>query len=315
MSTRNFVGIEVAPDADSSSRASRRISTSFAELSQRLSRPRTVCHADELADFVHEGDIFLFKGKQVHDRLIRCCTASEYNHVAMAIFFEGELQLLEATQQGVGCCPLEFYINSMHWVSCNERFHKITIRRLQLAQGSGSRGRLTAEMHMRLIRFKLEMDGRAFERNPLEYVRPLLAIKQREDFSSLFCSELARHRRPEPKPSTGSDATIRSRYLPLTRACASPAELAGGRRVQAAGPAPGGAQRQRLPAQRLCRPRHAAADWRRNALAGDPDRLQPLLAVQPARRRAAGRWAACQPAICPSLRDDGAGASGGHRGG
>ena len=143
MSTRNFVDIEVAPersDADSSSRASRRISTSFAELSQRLSRPRTVCHADELADFVHEGDIFLFKGKQVHDRPIRCCTASEYNHVAMAIFFEGELQLLEATQQGVGCCPLEFYINSMHWVSCNERFHKITIRRLQLA----SSGRLAA---------------------------------------------------------------------------------------------------------------------------------------------------------------------------
>ncbi len=54
-------------------------------------------------------------GKQVHDACIRCCTGSEYNHTAIVIWCEGELQLLEATAYGVGVCPLEFYINSLHW--------------------------------------------------------------------------------------------------------------------------------------------------------------------------------------------------------
>ena len=98
----------------------------------RLSIARALSHlsggkiyADRLASTLCEGDIFLFKGHQFHDNAIRCCTASDYNHVAIVVENGGELQLFEATAAGVGCVPLEFYVNSFYWSHMSRHFHKV----------------------------------------------------------------------------------------------------------------------------------------------------------------------------------------------
>ena len=39
----------------------------------------------EAERFVQEGDIVLFKGRRAVDCLVRCCTRSEYNHVALGV--------------------------------------------------------------------------------------------------------------------------------------------------------------------------------------------------------------------------------------
>ena len=70
---------------------------------------------------MQEGDCVLFKGHRLNDRVIRCCTRSEYNHVAMVIENDGELELFESGGAGVGVCPLEFYINAYYWGTMKSR--------------------------------------------------------------------------------------------------------------------------------------------------------------------------------------------------
>ncbi len=77
-------------------------------LSTVLERRSSCFPADQLGNLLREGDVLLFRGRRAADCLIRCCTRSEYNHVAIVTRFCGELQLLEATALGVGRCPLEF---------------------------------------------------------------------------------------------------------------------------------------------------------------------------------------------------------------
>ena len=144
-------------------------------------------YADQLASELREGDVILFKGKHAHDNAIRCCTASDYNHVALVVENGGELELFESTAVGVGCVPLEFYINSYYWSHMRAQFHKVVVRKLTTAEGRGISRRLRVE----LIRYQEEMVGRKFKLNPLTYMQALLSLPHREDMSSTFCSQLA----------------------------------------------------------------------------------------------------------------------------
>ena len=72
----------------------------------------------------------LFKGKRAVDAGMRWFMKSEYNHSALVVNVHGELQLFEATASGVGCCPLEFYVNAFYWLEMSSRFHTIAVRRL-----------------------------------------------------------------------------------------------------------------------------------------------------------------------------------------
>ena len=116
---------------------------------------------------------------------------------------DGELMLFESTALGVGRCPIEFYVNSFYWNIMSSRFHTIAIRRLYT---NGTRG-ITPEMRRKLLMYQDSVIGHGYKKNPLQYIRPLLDIPQKEDFSSLFCSELI---------AGAYKARARERFLSLT---------------------------------------------------------------------------------------------------
>lgn len=157
-------------------------------LLQRLSSLTVsrVVYASELAQQLQEGDLIIFRGKAPHDCVIRCCTASEYNHIALVVQRRGELVLFEATAFGVGICPLEFYINSFYWTRLSSLFHKVVIRQLHTKVGRGLSNRMRGELY----KYYDEMYGRDFQLNPLEYMLSWLNIEHAEDFTAVFCSEL-----------------------------------------------------------------------------------------------------------------------------
>ena len=180
------------PSKPKGSKSSTRGSVTGAVASVRKSifggGPGEPLYADRLASTLKEGDIVLFYGKQIHDAVIRCCTGSTYNHVAMVVrASDGELELFEAAALGVGKVPLEFYINSYYWSHMRKMFHKVVIR--QLHTKPAGRGISTA-MRADLVRYQHEMLGRKFCLNPVSYMHALLSIPQREDMSTSFCSQL-----------------------------------------------------------------------------------------------------------------------------
>ena len=150
------------------------------------SRGGRAAFADRLASTLREGDIVLFKGHQIHDAAIRCCTGSEYNHVAIVVNNGGELELFEASAAGVMCVPLEFYINSYYWSHMSKQFYKVVVRHLTTQSGRG----VSREQRAALVRYQEEMMGRKFKLNALTYMQALLAVPHKEDMSSAFCSQL-----------------------------------------------------------------------------------------------------------------------------
>lgn len=143
-------------------------------------------YANQLNYTLQEGDLFIFRGKEPHDCAIRCCTGSEYNHIALVLRRRGELVLFEANAFGVGVCPLEFYIQSYYWTRLSDMFYKVAVRQIYTKQGRG----ITKEMRAALYTFYDEMYGRSYTKNPLEYILAVLNIEHAEDFTTLFCSEL-----------------------------------------------------------------------------------------------------------------------------
>jgi hypothetical protein len=175
-----------APQASSS-----RKSTRFSSLERRRSTMsnfmRSHIYADRLDSTLREGDVIMFKGKHMHDSVIRCCTGSEINHVAMVVrTHTGELELFEAGALGVAQIPLEFYINSYYWSHMSGLFHKVVVRQLYTKHGRGLPRQLRAE----LMRYQDEMLGRKFTINPVQYMRTLLSIPHKEDMTTSFCSQL-----------------------------------------------------------------------------------------------------------------------------
>ena len=147
-------------------------------------------HANTLHSAVREGDLFIFQGRALHDAVIRCCTRSSYNHVAMVVSVGGELHLFESTVCGVGLCPLEFYINSYYWTQMRALFHKVVVRELHTRDECGWRRGVSREMHAELARYREEMLGRKFNMNPVSYMQALLSLPMTEDLTSVYCSEL-----------------------------------------------------------------------------------------------------------------------------
>jgi hypothetical protein len=162
----------------------RQLSTRFEEWSSSLMP--SYLYASDLRATLCEGDVFLFKGHKFHDNVIRCCTNSDYNHIAIVVKNGPELELFESTQMGVGCVPLEFYIDSYYWSHMSKQFHKVVVRQLSTAKGRG----ISRQQRAEFVRYQEEMLGRKFNHNPVTYMKALLAMPHREDMSTSFCSQL-----------------------------------------------------------------------------------------------------------------------------
>ncbi len=188
-------------------------------LLQRLSSlaGSRIVYASELSSVLQEGDVVIFSGYDLGARCIRCCTRSEYNHVALVVRRRNELVLFEATDFGVGVCPLEFYMNAYYYTrvrtallnlpwaqlprlltgACrlmtslpcqlSNMFKTVAIRPIYTKGGRG----LTQEMKIELLKYYDEMFGRDFQSNPLEYILAWLNVQHTEDYTTVFCSELA----------------------------------------------------------------------------------------------------------------------------
>ena len=113
----------------------------------------------EAERFVQEGDIVLFKGRRAVDCLVRCCTRSEYNHVALGVRSpppphldhaaehsargcavvsqQQRLHIFEATTRGVICYPLDEYVE--HQRQMRSRFEKVAVRRIYACDGAKRR--------------------------------------------------------------------------------------------------------------------------------------------------------------------------------
>ena len=172
--------------ASTRTRSQQRIGRRLSSLLRMPSSAAKHINADQLASVVREGDLFIFKGKQVHDAVIRCCTRSSYNHVALVVNVGNELQLFESTAVGVIVCPLEFYMNSYYWTHMSQRFHRVVVRQLYTRSGRG----ISRDMRAELARYQDEMLGRAFNLNPISYMQAILELPMTEDLTAVFCSEL-----------------------------------------------------------------------------------------------------------------------------
>lgn len=157
---------------------------------RRLASSERVLYANTLADTLEEGDIVVWSGKKVDDMAIKCCTNSDFNHIAIVVKRGDEFELLEATGDGVSTIALEFYVEAWYWTHFSSIFHKVAVRQLSTKQGRG----LSGEQKAVLRKYMAEMVGTSYQINPLEYVMSMLQraelLERKEDFSSVFCSEL-----------------------------------------------------------------------------------------------------------------------------
>ena len=175
------------------------------------------CYADRLASTLVEGDVVLFKGHQLHDRAIRCCTRSDYNHVAIVVANGGELEMLEASAAGVNCVNLEFYINSYWWSHMRKHFHWVAVR--QLHRPDGRRG-ISRAQRAELLRYQEEMLGRKFKLSPITYMNALLNLPHKENMSTTFCSQLVHtFRRKHPTHSSSPACLLSSTRVRLRVHC------------------------------------------------------------------------------------------------
>ena len=145
----------------------------------------------ELGAILDEGDVILFSGRQLGETCQQRLMGIEYNHVGLIVRTStacgtaGELSVLEACVDGVGHYPLRFCLDVLTWAKKAHRFHKIAVRRLRV-RGSP----LGDEERVALRRYVVQMVGRSYEKKPLSMVRAFLGVRNTEDLSSLFCSEL-----------------------------------------------------------------------------------------------------------------------------
>ena len=86
--------------------------------------------SSELLTSAMTGDILLFTGKQMQDRIIRTMTGSRYDHVGMLIKYQksGEVFLFESlTGVGVQRWSWQHYQQQNYW---RQNYSKIVYRRL-----------------------------------------------------------------------------------------------------------------------------------------------------------------------------------------
>eukprot|EP01103_Thecamoeba_quadrilineata_P019121 TRINITY_DN7614_c0_g1_i1.p1 TRINITY_DN7614_c0_g1~~TRINITY_DN7614_c0_g1_i1.p1 ORF type:complete len:510 (+),score=63.96 TRINITY_DN7614_c0_g1_i1:40-1569(+) len=123
------------------------------------------------------GDIILFNNTHALSYGTKLFTWSQWDHVAMVVRNQkNRLKLLEATADGV--CYFSFD-RRMSFLFTKA---KIAVRFLQVKR--------TPRMQQKLWEFVAQVRGRPFKQDLLQMVKAAEGIRNKEDLSSLFCSQL-----------------------------------------------------------------------------------------------------------------------------
>lgn len=140
-------------------------------------------------DKLKSGDVVLFSGKGFISRLIQLGTLSKYSHVGLVVRKGGDLYLWESTTlSDIPDVESGEYVKGVQMVSLKERLITydggVAIRRLKLP--------LTTAQEAAYEAFREEVKGRPYEKSNVALVRSAVDILsgQKEDLSSLFCSEM-----------------------------------------------------------------------------------------------------------------------------
>lgn len=145
------------------------------------------------------GDILLFSGKSEISEGIKFFTLSKWSHVGMVYKFESELDPKgsifcweSTTLSNVADADTGKLTQGVQRVELSERLERCFASGYEISVRPISKA-LSTEMVTELNKFRHEVSGRPYEKRKLDLIRsawdgPL--GKNKEDLSSLFCSEL-----------------------------------------------------------------------------------------------------------------------------
>lgn len=83
---------------------------------------------------IRNGDVFMYRGRNLPSRLIQWATRSRYSHAGLAAWWNGRLMVLEAVGKGVVVTPLSANVRRYHgdveWFTCVEDIPESDRRRM-----------------------------------------------------------------------------------------------------------------------------------------------------------------------------------------
>ena len=85
---------------------------------------KKIINYSSVRDNIQNGDIILYKGRDVAAAVIRLFTHSDYSHAGLAVKWNERLMVMEAVARGILISPLskniERYSGDVEWYTCTE---------------------------------------------------------------------------------------------------------------------------------------------------------------------------------------------------
>jgi hypothetical protein len=102
-------------------------------------RPANNLRYDDVRSSIRDGDVIMYRGRNLPSRVIQWATRSRYSHAGLAAWWNGRLMVLEAVGKGVVVTPLSANVRRYHggaeWFTCVEDIPQADRHRMiELAQ-------------------------------------------------------------------------------------------------------------------------------------------------------------------------------------
>lgn len=153
-------------------------------------RPKITSEYDDRRQYLKTGDIVLFSGKQAISAAIKWMSRSKWSHVGMVYRLEDLILLWESTMiSDITDFDSNEAVRGVRLVVLSECVKQydadIVVRHLKVDW--------TDKMNRALTAFRRKVRGRPYEKSKVELIKAAYdgwLGENREDLSSLFCSEL-----------------------------------------------------------------------------------------------------------------------------
>src|SRR5512143_49955 len=88
---------------------------------------------EDVRSSIRDGDVFMYRVRNLPSRLIQWATRSRYSHAGLAAWWNGRLMVLEAVGKGVVVTPLSANVRHYHgdveWFMCVDEIPEADRRR------------------------------------------------------------------------------------------------------------------------------------------------------------------------------------------